>query len=135
MNIFRQAPFSRILPAFILGIVLYRYEMVLVGNELLLVSILLLTLIAFHKKKYRWQIVPGILFQIVFISFGYLVSQLNDDRKSDYYFERINGANGFVVEIQQKPTLTKSGRRALAKSTMFTGMEFGLVLAAKFISI
>ena len=89
--------------------------MVLVGNELLLVSILLLTLIAFHKKKYRWQIVPGILFQIVFISFGYLVSQLNDDRKSDYYFERINGANGFVVEIQQKPTLTKSGRRALAK--------------------
>ncbi len=106
MNTFNSAPFFRILPAFCLGIAAAFYQWIdfTVATIIFFASVLFLIII-FNQKKisYRVRLFPGILFQFLFLIFGYYLTEIKDDRHLENYFTNQNSPDYYIAELIDKP--------------------------------
>ncbi len=114
MNIFSSAPFIRILPAFIVGVVLSFQE---IGSQQFFISLLTIDLILFliwiktqYKNQYKFRFVNPALLLIAFMCVGWL---LNDFRSISNDRENGFGPNSkfIIAKIISIPSLVGKMQR------------------------
>ena len=114
MNIFRSAPFVRILPAFILGIIVTEYASISIRTAAaaLFASVFALILTIRMRKSVNrfWS---GIVFQIFYLGAGWLITCLQDDSQRTSCFANFPASKEFILQVENEPVTVSSGLRTM----------------------
>ena len=104
----QQAPFIRLLPALIAGIIVYDSGYLRPTPPVLIWGIAggVLLLIISTLFRFSGPLIPYIrscLVQLLLFQAAFIICYLSDDRNNEDWFGRHLGAHGFVVRIEEPP--------------------------------
>ena len=110
--IWKQAPFIRLLPAFIAGILLqWHFQFALYSCIAGIISFsiaLLFFLFLPVAVKFRFQFLQGFLLQLLFFGFGLLLTWQNEFRHNNNWYGRYYQNGDYLVVTLSEPLIEKS---------------------------